>query len=74
MLHDFSFGLPWDQLLCSGTGMHVVRRKRVMYRILCELQIHFVNGIVMYQFISCIITWLSADVVDLKQLLEMECN
>jgi hypothetical protein len=44
-----------------------------MYRILCELQVHFVNEIVIYQFISCILTWLEADIVDLKQLLEMEC-
>ena len=45
-----------------------------MDRMLCELQVHFVNGIVIYQFISCILTWLEVDVVDLKQLLEMECN
>ena len=45
-----------------------------MYRMLCELQVHFVNGIVMYQFISCILTWLEVNVVDLKQLLELEFN
>jgi len=72
MWYDFRFGLPWDQLLCSGTGMRVVRRKRVMYRMLCELQVHFVNGIVMYQFSSCIFTWLEVNIVDLKQLLELE--
>jgi len=43
-----------------------------MHRMLCELQVHFV--IVMYQFISCIFTWLEVDVIDLKQLLEMVCN
>ena len=45
-----------------------------MHRMLCELQVHFVNEIVIYQFISCIFTWLALDVVDLKQLLELECN
>jgi len=45
-----------------------------MHRTLCELQVHFVIGIVMYQFILCIFTWLEVDVVDLKQLLEMVCN
>jgi len=45
-----------------------------MDRMLCELQVHFVNGIVIYQFISCILTWLEVDVVDLKQLLETKCN
>jgi len=45
-----------------------------MHRMLCELQVHFANEIVMYQFISCIFTWLAIDVADLKQLLVMECN
>ena len=45
-----------------------------MQRMLCELQVHFVIGIVMYQFISCIFTLLAIDVVDLKLLLKMECN
>ena len=53
--------------------MHVVGRKTVMCRMLCELQVHFVNGIVMYQFISCILTWPEVD-VNLKQVLEMQCN
>jgi hypothetical protein len=44
-----------------------------MYRMLCELQVHFVNEIVIYQFISCIFTWLEVD-VDLRQMLEMVCN
>jgi len=53
--------------------MYVVRGKTVMHRILCELQVQFVNEIVIYQFISCKLTWLEVDIVDLKQLLEMEC-
>jgi len=32
-----------------------------MYRMLCELQVHFINGIVMYQFISCIFTRLEVE-------------
>jgi len=51
-----------------------VRAKTVMHRLLCELRVHFVNGIVICQFISCILTWLEVDVVDLKQLLEKECS
>jgi len=48
--------------------MHVVSMKRFMHRILCELQIHFVSGFVMYQFISSIFTWLELGME------ELECN
>ena len=54
--------------------MYIVRRKTVMHRLLCELRVHFVNGIVICHFISCVLTWLGVDIVDLKWLLEMECN